>query len=146
MNITGQCHCGDLAFTAKVRPDKVIVCHCNDCQMLSASAFRTVVMSDIDAMTFTKGTPKEYIKIADSGNPRAQGFCQQCGSAMYATSVGDAPRVYGIRLGVVDQRKALTPSMQIWHCSAQSWLKDLNHISAFSTTPSTAPSESNVAK
>ncbi|MCL1044378.1 GFA family protein [Shewanella sp. 1_MG-2023] len=135
MNITGHCHCGELVFTAKVLPEKVVICHCTDCQLLSASAFRTVVMSEVDGMNFIKGTPKEYIKIAESGNQRAQGFCQQCGSAMYATSVGDKSRVYGIRLGVVDQRNELTPVMQIWHRSAQPWLNTLHGISTFSTTP-----------
>lgn len=63
MNITGHCHCGELVFTAKVLPEKVVICHCTDCQLLSASAFRTVVMSEVDGMNFIKGTPKEYIKL-----------------------------------------------------------------------------------
>ncbi|WP_445946068.1 GFA family protein [Shewanella sp.] len=101
MKINGACHCGELAFEAEVDAEKVLVCHCDDCQRLSGSAFRSVVMSKPDGLMFTQGTPKEYIKTAQSGNPRAQGFCGNCGSAIYATSVGEGAKIYGIRLGTV---------------------------------------------
>lgn len=135
MNITGSCHCGELSFTARVDTEKVMVCHCTDCQVLSASAFRTVVMSEPNELTFNKGTPKEYIKIAESGNERAQGFCQNCGTAIYATSVGEGDRVYGIRVGCVDQKAELSPKIQIWCQSKVTWLNDINNMKAFSKTP-----------
>ena len=43
MKVTGRCHCGELAFNAIVDPEKTMICHCTDCQVLSATAFRTVV-------------------------------------------------------------------------------------------------------
>ena len=135
MNITGSCHCGDITYSAKINPEQVIVCHCSDCQVLSASAFRTVVMSEPNQMTFTKGTPKEYIKIADSGNKRAQGFCNNCGSGLYATSVDTEDKIYGIRLGTVFQREQLTPKKQIWCQSAMPWLDKLTTIDKYNKTP-----------
>ena len=63
-------------------------------KIISGAPFRTVVMSMPDAVTFTGATPKEYIKIAESGNQRAQGFCANCGTALYATSVGEGERIY----------------------------------------------------
>lgn len=135
MNITGQCHCGELKYTAQVNPEKTLICHCSDCQRLSASAFRTAVMSEPDGLVFTQGQPKEYIKIAESGNHRAQGFCQNCGSGIYATSVGDAPKVYGIRVGSVDQAAALVPKFQIFCRSAQSWVNDMEGIKSFADGP-----------
>lgn len=135
MKINGGCHCGDICYTAIVKPNKVIVCHCADCQLLSASAFRTVVMSEPDSLTFTKGKPKEYIKVAESGNQRAQGFCENCGSGIYATSVGDEAKIYGIRLGTVSQKAQLKPKAQIWCRSAQTWLNELSTIPAHQKGP-----------
>jgi hypothetical protein len=135
MKINGACHCGELVFEAEVDAEKVLVCHCDDCQMLSGSAFRSVVMSKPDGLMFTQGTPKEYIKTAQSGNPRAQGFCGNCGSAIYATSVGDGAKVYGIRLGTVAQRNTLVPKFQIWCNSAQPWLNQLTSLPAFPEGP-----------
>ena len=87
----------------------MIVCHFSDCQLLSASAFSTVAMSEPNQMTFTKGVPKEYIKIAESINKRVQGFCGNCDSGLYATSVDTEDKIYGIRLGTVFQREQLAP-------------------------------------
>ncbi|MBB1270723.1 GFA family protein [Shewanella sp. SR44-3] len=139
MKINGACHCGELVFEAEVDAEKVIICHCDDCQRLSGSAFRTVVMSGPDGLKFIKGVPKEYIKTAQSGNPRAQGFCGNCGSAIYATSVGEGAKTYGIRLGTVAQRNELVPQFQIWCSSAQPWLEQLSSLPAFSEGPNARP-------
>ena len=128
MNIDGGCHCGNITYEAEVDPEKVAICHCTDCQSLSGTAFRTVVISLVDAFTLLSGEPKMYAKIGGSGAKRIQAFCPDCGSQIYATSVGDGPKIYGIRLGTVRQRNELPPKRQIWHRSAQKWLADLGAI------------------
>lgn len=138
IKINGSCHCGDIIFTAVIDPKKVRVCHCIDCQKLSGTAFRTTVMSEPDGVIFTKGKAKEYIKIAANGNRRAQGFCQHCGSSLYATTEEKSNRIYGIRVGTLEQRNELIPCFQTWHRSAVPWLKQLNNIPAFETVPKTS--------
>jgi hypothetical protein len=135
MFINGSCHCGDISFEAEIDENKVILCHCLDCQKLSGTAFRSVVISEPNGLTFTKGKAKEYIKIAESGNKRAQGFCKNCGSAIYATSEEPTNRVYGIRAGCIEQRNLLVPKNQIWHKSAVPWLDGISNIPAFETVP-----------
>lgn len=135
MKINGRCHCGEVVYSAEVDENKVISCHCTDCQVISSGPFRNVVMSLPNAVTFSATQPKEYIKTAESGNKRAQGFCANCGTTLYATSVGEGDKVYGLRLGAIEQREQLIPKMQIWCRSAAPWLKELNSISAFDTVP-----------
>ncbi|CCV10080.1 conserved hypothetical protein [Mesorhizobium sp. STM 4661] len=77
-----------------------------------------------DSYRITKGTPKVYIKTGANGAKRAQGFCGECGSHLYATSVGDGPKVYGIRVGTARQREQLVPRAQYWHRSALHWLPE----------------------
>lgn len=136
MEIDGQCHCGTITYRALLDPERIVVCHCTDCQSLSGSAFRTVAFTQTDAFEVLTGTIKIYVKTsADSGNPRAQGFCGDCGSAIYATSVGEGPKVYGLRTGTITQRAALIPKQQVWHRSALPWLDDLCKLPASETTP-----------
>ncbi len=45
MQIDGRCHCGFITYEAEIDPEKVIICHCTDCQTLSGSAFRTVALT-----------------------------------------------------------------------------------------------------
>ncbi len=128
MKIDGGCHCGEITYEAIADPEKVFICHCTDCQALSASAFRTVVGVPEADLRILSGEPKIYIKTGDSGAKRAQGFCSACGSAIYATSVGEGPKVYGLRLGTARQRAELTPKKQIWFRSALHWLPGLDSI------------------
>jgi len=45
MRIDGRCHCGFITYEADIDPEKVIICHCTDCQTLTGSAFRTAVLT-----------------------------------------------------------------------------------------------------
>ena len=138
MKIDGACHCGAITYRANVDPAKVAICHCTDCQKLSGTAFRTVVqIPDADFELLT-GTPKTYVKIAQSGNKRAQTFCGTCGSPLWATSVGDGPKVLGLRLGTVRQRAELKPQVQIFSDEAMGWLGDIADIPAFKAEPPAA--------
>jgi hypothetical protein len=122
MKINGGCHCGEIAYESELDLEKVGICHCSDCQALSASAFRTIAVVSRNAFRLTKGTPKEYVKVGQSGNRRIQAFCPNCGSGLYATDVGENPKAYNIRSGTVHQRHDLIPWFECWRQSALPWL------------------------
>jgi hypothetical protein len=126
MQIDGACHCGAISFGAEIDPRRVLVCHCTDCQTLSGGPFRAVVTVPIEHFKVS-GSPSEYIKVADSGNRRAQMFCPTCGSNLYACAA-EAPTWVSIRLGCVKQRRLLAPAAQIWQHSAMPWLNSLSVI------------------
>jgi len=128
MKIDGGCHCGQVTYEAEIDPENVGICHCTDCQALSASAFRTIVMVPGADFKVLSGEPKVYVKVGDSGKARQQAFCGNCGSAIYATSVGDGPKVYAIRLGTARQRDRLVPKVQYWSRSALPWLSELDAV------------------
>ena len=71
----------------------------------------------------------------DSGNVRLQGFCPQCGTALYATSAGNEPKAYNVRIGSLRQRNELVPRRQIFARSQQAWVNDLNSIPKFEAMP-----------
>lgn len=126
MHINGACHCGSISFTAEIDPSRVTVCHCTDCQVLSGSPFRAVVAAPIGSFVL-HGQPKSYIKVAQSGNRRAQVFCPECGTPLYGTAPENATSVI-IRLGCVEQRAQLQPTVQIWQHSAMPWLSELSSV------------------
>ncbi|HUK42339.1 MAG TPA: GFA family protein [Candidatus Acidoferrales bacterium] len=130
MKIDGGCHCGYITYTAEIDPNKVGICHCTDCQTLSGSAFRTSVRAAKDAFNLRSGQPKIYIKTAESGNKRAQAFCPECGTPIYAADVTD-PQSFNIRVGTIRQRAELRPKSQGWCRSARDWVMDLGSIRQF---------------
>jgi hypothetical protein len=128
MKIDGSCHCGAITYQAEIDPEGVRLCHCADCQTLSGSAFRVVVSAVDGSFQLLSGQPKLYVKTAESGTKRAQAFCPDCGTQIYATSADDGPKSYGLRVGTIRQRAQLRPSTQYWCRSAQPWLTDLQSI------------------
>lgn len=125
MKVTGRCHCGAISYRAEIDPEKVLICHCEDCQSLSSTSFRTVVPTPGEKIEFTSGQAKTYVKIGLSGARREQGFCGTCGSAIYATSEGDGPKLYSLRVGIMDQKALLVPKIQKFLRSAMPWLKTI---------------------
>jgi hypothetical protein len=82
------------------------------------------------AFKILSGEPTVYVKTAESGNKRAQAFCPRCGSPIYATSVGDGPKIYGLRAGTARQRDQLVPKSQIWTRSRQAWAANIGSVRA----------------
>lgn len=134
MKIDGACHCGRISYEAEIDPSRVGICNCTDCQTLSGTAFRVVVPVPEASFKLT-GEPKTYIKTAESGVRRQQAFCPECGSPIYATSVGDGPKVYGLRVGTCRQRRELRPTRQIWHRSALPWVGEVGSLPVLEKGP-----------
>lgn len=134
MRINGGCHCGNITYKAEIDPDKVSICHCTDCQTLSGSAFTTFVPAARDEFRLRTGQPTIYVKTAESGSKRAQAFCPQCGTRIYAAAVSD-PQVVNIRVGTVRQRAELRPRTQFWCRSALDWIMELDTVKQIATQP-----------
>ena len=127
MKVTGQCHCGAIRYEAEVDPARVSACHCTDCQRLSGSAYRVTVGTPKEMFRLLKGTPKIYVKTADSGNKRASAFCDNCGSPIYSSAISDPP-MYSLRVGCLDQGAQLPPVKQIWCRSSLGWAMNLENV------------------
>jgi hypothetical protein len=126
MKVHGQCHCGEISYTADVEPGTVAVCHCTDCQTFSGAPYRAMIRPDPDTFALT-GNPRHYAKTAYTGKQRLQGFCGTCGTALFAIDP-DGTRL-GLRLGAIAERRELgAPVRQIWCDSALDWADDLTAI------------------
>jgi hypothetical protein len=129
MKVTGGCHCGHITYEAEVDPATVRVCHCTDCQRLTGTVFRAAIPSLRGTFVLRSGTPKTYIKTAESGNKRVHAFCSECGTPIYATSSEPNASVHGLRVGGIDQRYQLgPPARQQWCRSALPWSMDLSQV------------------
>jgi hypothetical protein len=128
MKIDGKCHCGFIAFEAEADPAKTTLCNCTDCQALTGSAFRVTVATEAGTFRLLAGEPTVYVKTADSGAQRRHAFCPRCGAAIYATSPGDDPKPYGVRVGTLSQRDQFAPTRQIWARSQQPWVNAIADI------------------
>ena len=129
MKIDGGCHCGYVQYKAEVNTNKVVICHCTDCQKLSTGVYRIIVPAKETEFTLTNQSPKDYIKTSNSGTPRIQAFFPECGSHVYATSVDNiGDRIFNIRFGTINQKEQFAPTGQIWCRSAQPWAFNIEDV------------------
>ncbi len=127
MHVHGRCHCGALEWEAEVDPALASICNCTDCQSFSGAPFRASVPAKAENFRILKGEPRHYVKVADSGAARAQGFCGDCGSPLYSTTAENR-EAYILRLGTLDERNAIAPKRHIWRDSAVLWAEDVSGL------------------
>jgi len=76
------------------------------------------------------GTPKVYVKTAESGTRRRQSFCEHCGTPIASSADSDTPPAYSLRIGPLAQRALLPPRRRQWCRSALDWSQDLSALPA----------------
>ena len=135
IKVDGACYCGDVTINGTVSTDKVMACHCTDCQKFSGAPFRAVAVMSAEQVTIS-GAVKEYLKIADSGNERVQGFCGNCGSQIFAAD--PAKTLYMVRTGCLSQHDQLVPAKHIFGKSATSWLGSIENQQWVTDGPTSA--------
>ncbi len=123
MKIDGACLCGHIRYEALIDPARVGICHCTDCQIHSASAFRVGVPVPAGNFRLLAGQLKVFVKKGENGNPRALSFCPECGTSIHGGNVENA-NTYSLRVGTARQRAELPPRQQLWCRSAMPWLGD----------------------
>jgi hypothetical protein len=127
MQIDGGCFCRYITFEAEIDAETIGVCHCTDCQILSGSPYRVVVLTTSGGFRLLSGTPTIYVRTAASGTKRAQAFCPKCGTPVWGSAL-ENPQIYNLRVGTIRQRASLQPRRQLWCVSEIEWAKDLSPI------------------
>jgi len=130
MHVDGRCHCGAIRYEAEVDPAESEICHCTDCQSLTGTAFRVSVTTPAENLRLLAGEPHIYVRVAESGNRRAQAFCPRCATPLWSTQA-EGPTSYTLRVGALAQRDRLPPRRQYWTRSAQHWVDDLGRLPKF---------------
>jgi hypothetical protein len=92
-------------------------------------AFRINIPALAEHFVLRSGTPKSYVKTAESGNKRRHGFCGDCSTPIYACAV-DNPQTYALRVGTITQHAAFSPRRQIWRRSALRWVDTIAAVPA----------------
>lgn len=123
MKVDGRCLCGAVTYEAEIDAERVVICHCTDCQTNSGTAFGVVVHVIDGSFRLLSGKLKNFEKTADSGRIRKLSFCPECGTRIHARTDGDPSAFFGLRVGTIRQRESLVPRYQVWCNSALPWVE-----------------------
>jgi hypothetical protein len=120
--VTGGCLCGAIRYRVTQPLDKIIMCHCTDCQKASGTGASANTVVPSDKLQITKGSPRLFTKVVDSGNTLHRAFCADCGSPIY-TRRDHMPEISVLKVGSLDAPDSMQIVMNIWTSSARPWIK-----------------------
>ncbi|XPS75570.1 hypothetical protein M3J09_007645 [Ascochyta lentis] len=122
---TGSCLCGKVTYEVEGGPLNKALCHCNQCQKSSGSAYTTNIVVSNDFFKST-GKTKSYSTKAESGRVVTFVFCPECGSPLWRE--GDmAPDAKVVRAGTLDEasvRNDANPLAEVYTENRTEWLKE----------------------
>ena len=99
------------------------VCHCENCQRQTGTAFSVIVGIPADSLSFEgEEILGEFLDRGESGGAVHRRFCRNCGSPILSL-VEAVPGVAFIKAGTLEDRSWLRPSTHIWCETAQPWVE-----------------------
>jgi hypothetical protein len=115
----GRCLCGQVRYSANVDPDWIGVCHCQDCQKQTGSAFSVLVGIPKSAISI-QGQLKTFQNKGESGQPVERSFCPECGSPI-VFEAAVIPNLTFIHAGTLDDTSWLDPKVHVYCDSKEPW-------------------------
>jgi hypothetical protein len=131
--IKGGCLCGKVRYSANAEPTFVGLCHCQDCQKYTGSAFAVAIGVPKAAVT-VQGQLTSFTKRGDSGKAISRNFCPECGSPIVDEAEA-LPGVAILSVGSLDDPNWVKPTSEIYCASAQPWVKLGGEMKRFDKAP-----------
>lgn len=116
--IEGGCQCGHIRYEIREKPKGLAVCHCEDCQKQSGSAFGLSLDVAPAAFHLVSGTLKSFDWTCDSGRIKTCSFCPQCGSRIHHTGEWGM----SLKAGTLDDTSVFQPDSHYWTKRKQPWV------------------------
>lgn len=133
-SIQGSCLCGNIQYSSHQSQLTTVVCHCNDCQKQSGSAFSINMLVPIDGFLVEGTSLGFYTKAGGSSLPVKRFFCTNCGSALYS-EIDVMPGVLAVKAGTLAEPASAVPQQHLWCASAQSWVTIDHSLPCFEEGP-----------
>jgi hypothetical protein len=128
--LEGGCACGKLRYRMRSAPMFVHCCHCKDCQRQTGTAFVLNALIETDRVDVLSGETRPFPMPTDSGRPHTVFRCPECGTAVWS-EYGGLSALRFVRVGTLDDPKALPPDVHIYLRSKLPWIALPDGVPAF---------------
>ena len=116
-----RCSCGTIALSLPGPTNLVAACHCIDCQRRTGAPFGVGAFYPAEVVTIS-GTPKEYVRAAESGGKVRFYFCPDCGSTVY-WKADNLPAMIGVAVGAIADPNFPAPIKSVFEQSKHAWVE-----------------------
>ena len=111
------------------------VCHCLECQKLSASAFSITLVVPREGFRVLSGGFRSWQREADRGGTVLCYFCHDCGNRIYHKNP-EAPNFIRVKAGGLDDKRMIIPQVHFFTQRAQPWVIIPDDVLQFEGQPS----------
>ena len=119
---TGGCACGSIRYGFYEPVVAQIACHSRGSQYASGGGPAYLVSVRREEFRITRGRPKEFITLSESGSHLTRFFCGDCGTPVYSSSDDDETHCE-VSVGSLDEPEKFKPRTHIWMSESQPWHK-----------------------
>lgn len=128
-----RCHCGALEVACEGEPRKVSLCHCEQCQRRTGSAFSVAVFYAREQVA-VRGTTASFMRPSASGFEVDFRFCPACGSNLlwYPARM---PALVGVAFGGFADRDFPMPDQAVWAEEGHDWVGLPDQVTSFARNP-----------
>ena len=130
----GSCQCGAIRYRLSGDPLSLYVCHCNECQRHTGSAFVLSMIVWRRDIAVLQGEPHAYALTMPDERRKNGRFCPICGTRLWGEPAA-FPDVVVLRPGTLDDTNWLEPVAHIWTSSKQPWVVIPPGVLTFETQP-----------
>jgi hypothetical protein len=109
-------------MTVRGEPRLVSMCHCQQCQRRTGSAFGVAAFFDEDQVVDRQGEPSEFRRQGESGGGLSFRFCPRCGSTVFWIAER-RPGQVAIAAGAFADPGFPAPSRTVWTEFRHQWLE-----------------------
>ena len=131
---TGGCACGAVRYEATADPLFQAACYCRTCQYTAGGSPTLVMGMPAAAFKVTKGEPRVYWVVGDSGARVGRAFCETCGTPVFSVP-GEGSGMIAVKIGGLDDPSAFAPMANIYLKDAQPWHHLAEGVAKFDGMP-----------
>ena len=130
--ITGDCCCGDVAFTLEDNFSEFFFCHCEQCRKLTGTAYAANLFTSPDNINWING--KNKIRRYDHEERSfSKAFCENCGSGLpFLTKSG---RSLIVPAGSLNEEPSKILDAQMFCAEETEWNKVRANVAKFTGFP-----------
>ena len=113
----GSCLCGSVHVHITAPPMLTLICHCRDCQKLTASAYSLTTMFPEDSFSCTG----DLIAGGLKSSGRVHHFCKSCLNFIYS-EIGEGSRRINLRTSILDVAALFEPFVELMSDHKMPWV------------------------
>ena len=133
MKIEGGCYCGEVRYRFDGDLGPAMQCHCRECQYITGGNPNVFVIMPESGLRFIKGELSSFQR-KDIETAVTRHFCPKCGAAV-GTTTPDAPDVFVMKVGTMDNAEFFQPDMAIFAKDAMPFHHIPDRVRSFEELP-----------